>query len=880
MEKLTAAISEKLEQLNQELDREELAMGQFVFSNGECQILTQSAGKTEVLFSDVHPQDEVAIYCDEDGEGAFVVHNSLGEWNRYSYAALLQFDQELHVLDQKGHLEHMKYSREGMIKRVLNERMQKAVKAKYRVEYADNIYGDHIVVNENGARYRVFLRDFENETGYSNSRDAAINKLGTTKHIMFVFNQLKENKKLRDRLRKTCPFLEIYLDPLNDYRISWFYPHEPTNEMAALIEEYFGNRQFINDDEIDAFAAIFDDIELFGNVVVRPEVVQKIEKIWEEKSLQMLREHYQPDYSSIKAELFEYQKEGIRFAATRKSVIIADEMGLGKTIQAIGAAIQKKELFGFKKVLVVCPASLKAQWKNEIEKFSNETAVVVQGFPHEREQLYKTSDATFLIVNYETVLRDQRAIARASFDFLILDEAQRVKNFETKTAGAIKQLNAKHTLIITGTPIENKLIDLFSLVGVMDDEFLGPLWEFSYQHCLFDPERIHKINGYFNLQALKDKMSQILLRRTKTEVISQLPRVQQHEVKVGMTSLQQDYHASYARGLVQIVHKKFLTPYDLKKMQLLLASMRMVCDSTFLVDETTNDSPKLEELKYILLEKLDIKNENRKIIIFSEWTKVHKIIGKMLRDNNIGFTELNGKVPVPRRGELIRRFETSETCKVFLSTEAGGSGLNLQVADTMINFELPWNPAKKNQRIGRIDRLGQKSSHLTIFNLITNNSIEERIALGLLVKQSLFDGVLNKGSFTDFVDFSEKGRSQFLNQITEMVESLDSDNRQDEVPDEAVQQDEHADVLSNTEPDESSDEITGTGSEMPVGTSDNQAKAKQMEQVMNNGMQFLSGMFEMATGQKLDMESQKMEVNPETGEVTMKFKMPVGGGNK
>ena len=124
-------------------------------------------------------------------------------------------------------------------------------------------------------------------------------------------------------------------------------------------------------------------------------------------------------------------------------------------------------------------------------------------------------------------------------------------------------------------------------------------------------------------------------------------------------------------------------------------------------------------------------NSDTKIIIFSEWVKVHKLIGHILRENNIGFTELNGSVPVKLRGELIRKFETNPHCKIFLSTEAGGSGLNLRVANTLINFELPWNPAKKNQRIGRIDRLGQKSNKLTIFNFITRNSIEQQIASGL-----------------------------------------------------------------------------------------------------------------------------------------------------
>ncbi|MBI9063199.1 MAG: DEAD/DEAH box helicase [Marinilabiliaceae bacterium] len=879
MKKFTIAIETKIKTLQQELSREELAFGQFIFNNGECQILTQSAEKVEVLFLDSHPIDEVAINCEWLDE-AIEVESSLGEWDRYSYAALLQFNHELQLLGSIEHLEHKKYSREGMIKRVMNERRQKALKAQYRVEYADNIYGDHIVINENGAKYKVFLRDFDSETGYSNSPDAAINKLGTTKHIMYVFRQLKENKQLYKRLRKTCPFLEIYLDPLNDYRISWFYPHQLSDEMGTLINKYFGDKKFVEADQVEAFADIFNELELFSNVNIRPEVLQKIERMWEEKSLQILRARYVPDYSKIKADLYDYQKEGIQFAATRKSAIIADEMGLGKTIQAIGTALQKKELFGFTKMLVVCPASLKSQWKAEIEKFSDEKAIVIQGVPHEREHLYQHSEATFMIVNYETVLRDQIAIAKAAFDFVILDEAQRVKNFETKTAHAIKLLNARHTLIITGTPIENKLIDLFSLVAVLDDQFLGPLWEFSYQHCLFDSDKVNKINGYYNLQALRQKMEEILIRREKSKVLDQLPQVQQHEVRVGLTALQQDYHASYARSLAQIVHKKFLTPYDMKKMQLLLASMRMVCDSSYLVDDTTHDSPKLEELKYILLEQLDIRESGRKVIIFSEWVKMHKIIGKMLRENNIGFTELNGKVPVAKRGELIKRFETSDTCQVFLSTEAGGAGLNLQMADILINFELPWNPAKKNQRIGRIDRLGQKSSHLTIFNLISNDSIEVRIAQGLLIKQSLFDGVLNEGNYTDFVDFSEKGRSQFLKQITDMVEEIESlpveeavecKEQVEQLMDDEIETIEPA--LEEAEDNQPAKDQQSESSE-PQSESVKVQKAKQMEQVMNNGMQFLSGLFEMATGNKVDLKNQKMEIDPETGEVTMKFKMP------
>ena len=174
---------------------------------------------------------------------------------------------------------------------------------------------------------------------------------------------------------------------------------------------------------------------------------------------------------------------------------------------------------------------------------------------------------------------------------------------------------------------------------MIDPHYFGPLWEFSYQHCLFDPEKPNKINGYYNLKKLNKRLSDIIIRREKRKVIDQLPGIQQMDIPVNLSPLQSEYHASYARGLVQIVSKKFLTPFDLQRIQMLMMSMRMVCDSTFLIDSETNESPKMEELKDILFEKIDINNSDRKIIIFSEWIKVHKLIGKMLRDHQVGFVE-------------------------------------------------------------------------------------------------------------------------------------------------------------------------------------------------------------------------------------------------
>ncbi len=265
--------------------------------------------------------------------------------------------------------------------------------------------------------------------------------------------------------------------------------------------------------------------DISGNkkIRVRPEVQEKLENAFDDDLLKDLEKMHQPDFTQLKIDLFPYQKEGIAFALFRRAAIIADEMGLGKTVQAIGAAILKKKIFAFSRTLVVCPASLKEQWKKEIEKFSDEKALIVQGFPRERAEQYADDRHYFFIVNYEMVMRDQILINKVGFDFLILDEAQRAKNYETKTADSLKRLEVKHKLVITGTPIENRLIDIFSIIGILDPFFLGPLWEFSYQHCLFDPVKYNKINGYYNLKSLNEKLEKILIRREKRKVIDQLP---------------------------------------------------------------------------------------------------------------------------------------------------------------------------------------------------------------------------------------------------------------------------------------------------------------------------------------------------------------------
>lgn len=875
-------ISQFIKNVRKLIDQNELYRGEILFNNANCVVLSQSPHYVEfIVYIDGAEEDDYLEYTliieRISQEISHIVPECQGSrmgWNRYSYACLLQYEAELNRLLPNEKSEHKRYTREGMIKRVLTERRIKADNANYHIQWADNIYGDHYLINETGQKYKIFLRDFENETGYSDSADARFNKLGTTKHIMYAFRMLKENTHLYNSLSKTFPFVEIYCDPLNDYKISWYYPGELPLEIKHLLSRFFKKSNCIDHENIEELLEFIAEAEEYSMIRIRPEVKEKLEQRYEQLVLNELSKQ-DIDFSPIKAELFPYQKEGISFALFKNAVIIADEMGLGKTIQALGTAILKKQVFDFKKTLVVCPATLKSQWKKEIEKFSDEKALIVTGIPDERAIQYSSEDYYFFIVNYETVLRDSQAINQAGFDFLILDEAQKIKNYETKTFTAINRLQVSHKLAITGTPIENRLIDIYSIMSVIKPGFFGPLWEFSYQHCEFDPGKPNKINGYYNLSELNNRLSEVLIRREKNSVLNQLPTVQQFDIICKLSDLQKEYHAGYMQAVASIIRKKYFTPYDLQRLNMMLNSARMVCDSTFLVDETTNESPKLKELEYILFEKLDLAHTQRKIIIFSEWIKVHGLIGDMLRKHNIGFIELNGKVPVKQRSELIRKFEQDDNYQIFLSTEAGGAGLNLQIADMLINFELPWNPAKKNQRIGRIDRLGQKSKKLTIYNLISKDSIEQQIAAGLLVKQNLFDGVLSESNDINYVDFSTKGRSQFIQLLEDFINQQEQTSEQEEdgvkedieITDDSKQLDLFEEEILETN---ESPEQTPTAT-----TPQAQQQAKELEQVMNNGMQFLAGLFKMSTGKDLGMENQKIEVDENTGEVVMRFKLKV-----
>lgn len=439
-------------------------------------------------------------------------------------------------------------------------------------------------------------------------------------------------------------------------------------------------------------------------------------------------------------------------------------MGLGKTIQAIAAAEQLRRRRGIERVLVVAPASVKYQWKTEIEKSCDLPAQVIDGVMPHRKKLY-ARPAFFNLTSYELVLKDIEDMHNLRPDLIILDEAQRIRNWATATARTIKQLKSRYALVLTGTPLENKLEELYSVVEFVDGRRLGPAFRFLKEHRMEDEKG--KLLGYRGLDQIHRQLQPILLRRTRKEVLPELPKRTDQVFRVSMTPEQAGPYWEQSDILAKLMRKwerqGWLSEVDLRRITCCIQNMRMLCNSTFLFDKETNFSPKLAEFREIIRELA--MGEDRKVVVFSEYERMTHLAGQELTKLRIGWVSLHGDVPARKRGELIARFRNDPECRVFLSTDAGGVGLNLQAASAVVNFEPPWNPARLEQRIGRVHRLGQ-THPVQVIHLLTEESIEERVWETLKLKKALFTGLFD--STSDEVSFAKLGRKSTMQVIKEV----------------------------------------------------------------------------------------------------------------
>ena len=424
-------------------------------------------------------------------------------------------------------------------------------------------------------------------------------------------------------------------------------------------------------------------------------------------------------------EPYDYQLEGIEFLARAGRALLADEMGLGKTVQAILAAtVLRHATRPVRRTTIICPASLRAGWRDEIERWTGEQAVFVEGSRPKRREIIEKG-APWLITHYEQVLRDHADHARNAPELLIVDEAQRVKGLRAKTARALKSIETPYIFALTGTPLENRLEEAYAISQLIDQRLLPPLWQIDRDHFVRDPKG-RSVVMYSNLGSLRSRLAPAFLRRKKEDVELELPERIRSIVKVPLTGLARDEHDEKTGLVARILSKPVILPADLDRMQKLLVIARRCCDGPHMLGVKTPDHrvPKLKELEHALRELcLD---EGRKVVVFSEWKDMTKRVEKLCRKLGITCIYLHGGVPVKRRPALLRALETHVGPLVFLSTDAGGVGLNLQAADAVIILDLPWNPARLEQRIARVHRIGSKKP-VRILLIVGKDCIEDRI---------------------------------------------------------------------------------------------------------------------------------------------------------
>lgn len=621
--------------------------------------------------------------------------------------------------------------------------------------------------------YQVHIRSLDQRKNYCTCPDLLTNHLGTCKHIEAVLHYAKKQPDYNQLLSQGAPVSFVYL--------SWESATEAVIRLHKIedidpglddqLAEYFDTNLSFKGrlpDDFNYFAEKFNaSEELFigddALLYVRQYAEDAAHQVRSQKISQQIMQA-NGVLPGIKARLFPYQTEGVAFLASRGRALLADDMGLGKTIQAITAASWLADHAGVKKVLVVCPASLKHQWAREIEKFTSYPVQIIQGAVENRQVQYR-ADALFYIVNYELVLRDLTVIGESlKPDLLILDEAQRIKNWRTKIASTIKLISSRYVFVLTGTPLENRIEDLYSLLQVVDARVLGPLWR-----CLLDfhvTDERGKVIGYRNLSELRQRISSVMLRRNRSLVNDQLPERTEVRLDIPMTDGQQELHdsaMSQAGQLANIAKRRPLTPSESNKLMAALQQARMACNAAGLVDKVTVGSPKLEELAR-LLEELCLQS-SRKVVVFSQWALMTEMVESLVRSLGLGCVRLYGGIPTHKRGELMDKFQQDDSIQVFISTDAGGVGLNLQSASALINLDMPWNPAVLDQRIARIHRLGQKQK-VQIFLLLAEHSYEQQVAKLVKSKRDLFDNVISPDATEDVVGVSKKMLQSVIDDLT------------------------------------------------------------------------------------------------------------------
>lgn len=522
---------------------------------------------------------------------------------------------------------------------------------------------------------------------------------------------------------------------------------EEIEELNELLEEYHIDTKELKKDSVEINKYRMFDLDQTTDK-------QDLLKVTKTDSYKDLMENFKnislqevqiPDhYNSI---LRDYQKEGYRWLHTMHTYnfngILADDMGLGKTLQVISL------LDGLQPQLpsiVVCPASLIYNWEDEVHKFSNTMRVgcVVGSKAQRRQIINHASEYDLLVTSYDYMRRDVSDYENLQFEYVILDEAQAIKNQKTKNAESVKQLKSNHRLALTGTPIENTLAELWSIF-----DFLMPDYLFNYHYFKKKYETPIVKNGDGVLSGkLKQMVSPFILRRNKMDVLKELPEkiqtVQTIPFSEEENKLYLANHAQINQELAEML--KMDQPNDFAILAMLTRLRQLCIEPRMIYENIDQPSSKLTALLELLIQ---LKENNQKVLVFSAFPSVFEYIEDDLIKNKISYLELTGKNDKEERREMVAKFQNGDVDVFLISLKAGGTGLNLTKASAVIHIDPWWNLSAQNQATDRAHRIGQENT-VQVFKLVMKNSIEEKIVKLQEKKKELSDLFVenNEGSIS------------------------------------------------------------------------------------------------------------------------------------
>ncbi|MEX2565732.1 MAG: DEAD/DEAH box helicase [Cyclobacteriaceae bacterium] len=492
---------------------------------------------------------------------------------------------------------------------------------------------------------------------------------------------------------------------------------------------------------------LMDEVEELQNF---PEILQEIEEKKEKlKQFSSIKKTKIP--KELKANLRSYQQVGLNWLNFLQEYgwggILADDMGLGKTLQLITLICKMTKKKGAK-VLVVAPTTLLFNWKDEFEKFAPHIDYFIHhGNRYDSVEALKKHQV--LMTSYGLVINDLELLKQIDFDLIIADESQAIKNTHSQRYKSITRLRGKFKIALTGTPIENGLAELFAQMNFVNPGFFSTFSGFkdNYLNPLKKGDKVI-------LEELQKKIKPFVLRRTKKEVLTELPDKTEEYLYCEMDPVQRRVYDAFRNEYRDYLLKKFEEEGpDQSKMYVLegLTRLRQVCDATRLVSHTVGKeaSAKID----LLLEHIMEKTGNHKLLVFSQFVKMLDIVQEKLQENHIPYTYLDGKTSLKEREIRVNQFQNDPSKRVFLiSLKAGGTGLNLTAADYVYILDPWWNPAVENQAIDRCYRMGQEK-HVIAYRMICKDTVEEKIMKLQQAKSKMAKEVIAEGdSFLGALD--------------------------------------------------------------------------------------------------------------------------------